>query len=99
MSDELLEMLDEQLLSVANMWPPVIFPLGSKVRDTVTGYVGKVTARSLYLNSDDEYLVEAQNLQTGDIIEHWFVVGRLEGAPITVQIPEAEGFGEAGEMK
>lgn len=51
--------------------------LGSTVRDTVTGFTGKVTARCEYLHGPARVHVETLNV-VGDHHEAWLEEGRLE---------------------
>lgn len=52
------------------------FSLGDTVKDTNTGYHGKITARCEYITDKRNYLVE--NIDTtGRPIEHWVEEERL----------------------
>lgn len=44
--------------------------LGKEVKDTLTGYIGKVTAVALYITSETRLLVEGIDT-TGRPIEWW----------------------------
>lgn len=49
--------------------------LGQKVMDTVTGFVGVMTARCVYLHGTTRCMVEA--MIDGDAKEAWFEESRL----------------------
>jgi hypothetical protein len=51
--------------------------LGCKVKESITGFVGTVTARCVYLDDDPRLLVEAVDT-TGRPIEHWIKESRAE---------------------
>jgi hypothetical protein len=51
--------------------------LGCKVKDSVTGYVGKVTARCQYLDGPSQVLAEGID-STGRPISYWIIEGRAE---------------------
>lgn len=52
--------------------------LGTQVKDTVTGFVGVITARAEYRNNQpNRYLLEATDT-TGRPIEWWYDEDRLE---------------------
>jgi len=51
--------------------------LGTKVKDTVTGFTGTTTARCEYLHSTPRYCVEAQSYESKEPLEKWFDIGRL----------------------
>ena len=51
--------------------------LGAKVKDSVTGFVGTVTARCEYLDDDPRLLTEGID-NTGRPIEHWIKESRAE---------------------
>lgn len=53
------------------------FELGLQVKDTVTGFVGIITARAEYSTGKILYLTEAID-STGRPIEWWFEESRLE---------------------
>ena len=54
-----------------------MFNLKDKVRDTVTGYEGVITAKAEYISRETQYLVESID-NTGRPIEWWEPAGRLE---------------------
>jgi hypothetical protein len=46
------------------------FPLGARVRDTITGYEGIITARTEFINGCKRYAVQSENLdKDGKIVE------------------------------
>jgi hypothetical protein len=51
--------------------------LGAKVKDSLTGFVGTVTARCEYLNGGPRVMLEG-NDSTGRPVEHWFNESRAE---------------------
>jgi hypothetical protein len=51
--------------------------LGAMVKDSITGYVGKVTARCEYLDGDPMVLAEGID-NTGRPIEYWIKERRAE---------------------
>jgi len=51
--------------------------LGAKVKDSVTGFVGTVTARCEYLHHDPQVLAEGIDT-TGRPIEQWIKESRAE---------------------
>lgn len=53
------------------------FELGEKVRDSVTGFDGTITARAVYNTGYVSYLVENVD-STGRPIESWYDERRLE---------------------
>lgn len=55
--------------------------LGSKYRDTATGFVGTATAEIRYLGGDHQVLLEVAkaDLSTG-VSSEWFRIGRLTTA-------------------
>jgi len=54
-------------------------PLGSKVRDTITGFEGTATARITYLHSVEQLRVESKGLFEGKPIEaQWVDEPRVE---------------------
>jgi hypothetical protein len=55
--------------------------LGDEVRDTVTGYVGNITARAEYATGPNRYLVETLRSDKG-VSESWFDEGRLSAINI-----------------
>lgn len=55
--------------------------LGDKVRDTISGFKGTVTAITRYLHGEDRVCVEPSGLHDGKPIEpQWFDSARLEKA-------------------
>ena len=52
--------------------------LGSKVRDTITGFSGVATARSGYLHGSPRVLVEGRVTAEGRLNSDWFEESRLE---------------------
>lgn len=59
-------------------------PLGAKVKDSVTGYTGIATARTVYLNASPRILVQAQGLtdELKPIEPQW-----IEDAQLDLVIP------------
>jgi len=51
--------------------------LNDRVKDKVTGYGGRVTAKSEYITGETRYLVENVD-STGRPIEWWYDESRLE---------------------
>ena len=55
------------------------FELGDKVKDTVTGFKGTITARIEYLNGCLQYCVEPKVGKEGKVEKHYYVdEGQLE---------------------
>lgn len=53
--------------------------LGSKVKDSITGFTGVATARAVYLYGCVQVLVQPGKLENGKIVEsHWFDEQRLD---------------------
>lgn len=53
--------------------------LGSVVQDTITGFMGTITARTEYLHSNTRVCVESKELHEGKPIEgQWFDESRLQ---------------------
>lgn len=50
--------------------------LNSKVKDKITGYSGKVTARAEYITGETRYEVESVD-STGRPTEYWYDESRL----------------------
>lgn len=55
------------------------FPLGSRARDTVTGFTGIVTGRAEYLADTPSIRLTAENRQE-DLKERWVAEARCEPA-------------------
>ena len=55
------------------------FYFGEKVREILTGYVGKITAVAEYDTGEIRYLVEGLD-NTGRPMEFWYDEKRLESA-------------------
>ncbi len=53
------------------------FEMGEQVIDTITNYIGTITARANYLNGENRYLLENKDT-TGRPIEWWYEESRLE---------------------
>lgn len=51
--------------------------LGQRVKDTVTGFSGVITARCEYLTGCIQYSVTAEKLENGDSRQNWFDEDRL----------------------
>ncbi len=59
-----------------------MFSFDAKVRDTVTGYEGTVTAKVTYRDREPSYLVESVDT-TGRPVEWWVTETRLQYAHIS----------------
>lgn len=55
--------------------------LGDKVRSTVSGFSGTVTAICHYLYNESQYCVKQNALVNGDEKVCWFSIGELTTAP------------------
>lgn len=62
--------------------------LGAVYRDTVSGFIGKATGRTEYLESTPQVELEAETGPTGDKKSRWIEEGRLELGPP----PKEHGF-------
>lgn len=72
--------------------------LGSKVKDSITGFVGVVTARAEYLSGCHQLLVQPPTDDKGEYKEpHWFDEQRVlvdrQTAPIKLDNGATPGFG------
>lgn len=72
--------------------------LGSKVRDTISGYEGIATARTEYLYGCVRITIESQTLKDGKPVEAaWFDEQRVEvleeGAPVVQPTSSAKAGG------
>lgn len=58
--------------------------LGSKVRDTVTGFTGIASARSEYLHGTPRVLIESTGLDRDGNLKRgeWFDEPRVESVPV-----------------
>lgn len=71
--------------------------LGTRVQDIVTGYAGRATARTTYLDGHERYLVEAHVQKEGDgIREEWVDAERLRELDGTVVDLGASPGGASG---
>ena len=79
--------------------------MGINVRDTITGFAGKVTGRVEYITGCNQYLLAPKVGENGDFKEgHFFDEQRLEIVPDDPAITEldnskARGFGEPAPKK
>jgi hypothetical protein len=56
----------------------MMIELGSKVKDSVTGFEGIAVIRVEYLKGTTKYVVQGTKLHDGRIVEESFEEGRLE---------------------
>ena len=52
--------------------------LGSKVRDTLTGFEGTATGRTTFLYGCVRICIESTEIQKGEVVENWFDEQRVE---------------------
>lgn len=55
----------------------MVLGLNDKVKDKVTNYTGRITAKAEYITGETRYLVENVD-STGRPIEFWYDESRLE---------------------
>ena len=68
--------------------------LGTRVKDSISGFVGIAVGRTVYLHGCPQIAVDAQWLSAeGKTIRQWFDEARIESCPAA---SEARGFAETG---
>ncbi len=56
----------------------IVIELGSKVKDSITGFKGTATARCVYLNGCIQYEITSSSLKDGAPLKEWFDEGQLK---------------------
>ena len=73
--------------------------LGTKAKDTITGFSGVVTGKASYITGCDQFLLQPQCKEDGDMVDgRWFDEQRLEIVPDTpaTSLDNSRGNGACG---
>lgn len=66
------------------------FKFNELLKDTLTGYVGVVTAKYEHIYSGNEYLLESKSLKKGKKVTEWFNEKRLRHSVTKVlELPDS----------
>lgn len=76
--------------------PKPKFAFGQKIKDTVTGFVGTITLRAVYINGCRKYFAEGPALKGKQSLCEWFSEERIIPVGKKLRLPKEDKHTRAG---